>query len=440
MGDHLGQGINGRMERRYVFLQGPHGPFFSQLASRLSRLGADVTRVGFTAGDRFFWPRALPYRAFLGRLSDWPETIARILDETRATDIVLYGDTRAIHAAAIKAATARNLRLHIFEEGYLRPYWITYERSGANGNSRLMTISDDEVAAAIGPAPPALRTPPAKWGAIRAHIVYGALYQFFVLAFNRTYRALVPHRDIPVAREAWLYFKLLLFMVPHWIERVLATRAVVRGGFAYHLALLQLAHDANFRDHGPFADMGAFLTEVITGFARGAPAHHHLVFKAHPLEDGRYPLRREIRRLARQHGLSGRVHFVRGGKLARLLDGASTAVTVNSTAAHQALWRGLPVKAFGRAIYTKRGFTSAQPLAKFFAHPDPMDQTAYTRFRHYILATSQLPGSYYSTAGRTQLMRRIIDLMHSETDPYDSLKRGKMETDRQLFAIPNTGC
>ena len=43
-----------------------------------------------------------------------------------------------------------------------------------------------------------------------------------------------------------------------------------------------------------------FLDVVIEGFATGAARHHHLVFKAHPLEDGRVPLRREIRRLARR--------------------------------------------------------------------------------------------------------------------------------------------
>ncbi len=44
--------------------------------------------------------------------------------------------------------------------------------------------------------------------------------------------------------------------------------------------------------------MTQFLELVIEGFAKGAAPHHHLVFKAHPLEDGRVPVAREIRRLA----------------------------------------------------------------------------------------------------------------------------------------------
>ena len=41
---------------------------------------------------------------------------------------------------------------------------------------------------------------------------------------------------------------------------------------------------------------------------------------------------------------------VRGGKLAQLLNHARSVVTVNSTAAQQALWRGLPTRTFGAAV------------------------------------------------------------------------------------------
>ena len=104
--------------------------------------------------------------------------------------------------------------------------------------------------------------------------------------------------------------------------------AIRHGGFPYHLALLQLEHDANFQAHSPFASLADFLGEAISGFAKGAPSHHHLVFKAHPLDDGRVNLARMIRQIADDHALSARVHFVRGGKLARLLDHATTAITV----------------------------------------------------------------------------------------------------------------
>ena len=56
--------------RAFLFLQGPHGPFFHQLATMLRRTRADVWRVGFNAGDRAFWPDGARYIAFRGQAED----------------------------------------------------------------------------------------------------------------------------------------------------------------------------------------------------------------------------------------------------------------------------------------------------------------------------------------------------------------------------------
>ena len=408
-------------DRSFLFLQGPHGPFFRRLAERLAATGADVRRVGFNRGDQVFWHDPQRYVAHRGPAGDWPDRIAALLDDCAVTDLVLYGDTRPVHAQAIAAARARGIAVHVFEEGYLRPYWVTYERGGANGNSRLMSMPVARMRQALAGRDLDLPDAPARWGEMRQHIFWGALYHGFVLLANRDYAGFRPHRALDVRQEFHLYLRRLALMPFHWLDRVRATRAIRTGGFPYHLALLQLAHDASFRDHGPFATMSDFLETLIAGFAEGAPAHHHLVCKAHPLEDGRTPLHADIRRIAQAHGIAGRVHFVRGGKLARLLDEARSAVTVNSTAAHQALWRGLPVRAFGQAVYRKPEFVSDQPLAAFFADPQPPDSRAYRLYRHYLLETSQVRGGFYSVRGRRRLLRRAVDLMLAATDPYEAL-------------------
>ncbi|MCO8145925.1 capsule biosynthesis protein CapA [Rhodovulum tesquicola] len=406
--------------RRFLLLQGPHGPFFDRLGRALRAAGHAVWRAGFNRGDSAFWSDRARYVPVTCTPADWPMACAGLLDRLAITDIALYGDTRPIHAAAIAAARARGLRIHIFEEGYLRPYWVTYEREGANGHSRLMDLSIPDIAARLpGDAPPAAEAP-AHWGDLRAHIFHGALYHGLVMLPSRRYRHFSPHRGLPVRAEFALYLRRLALLPVHAAARFAATRTIRGGGFPYHLVLLQLAHDANFRHHGPFARIEDFLALCIDGFARGAPSHHHLVFKAHPLEDGRSPLPRTIRALARAQGLAGRVHFVPGGKLALLLDGATSAVTVNSTAAQQALWRGLPLRAFGRAVYDKPELVSDQPLAEFFADPRPPDPAAYRLFRRFLLETSQVPGGFYSRRGRDQLMRLMVDMMLASIDPYDS--------------------
>lgn len=421
--------------KRFLLLQGPHGPFFARLGRMLARSGAQVWRVGFNRGDRAFWHDGASYIPYRGHPEDWPAVFAALVAEKGITDLVLYGDTRPVHARAVALAKARGLTVHVFEEGYLRPYWITYERGGSNGHSRLMETTVAEMQAALAKADMDLPDAPARWGDMRQHMVWGAIYHWFVLTGFWDYRNFRPHRALTVGQEFWLYCKRLAMLPVHALERRVAQARIRLGGFPYHLVILQLEHDASFRDHSPFSTMVEFLALVTEGFARGAAPHHHLVFKAHPLEDGRVAVKAAIRRLAREHGVADRVHFVRGGKLAVLLNHARSAVTVNSTAGQQALWRGLPLRAFGRAVYSKPEFVSNQPAERFFAQATRPDTRAYRDYRHYLLETSQVAGGFYSSRGRRELLRQVVDMMLSAQDPYDALLSGNAAPRQQLRVV-----
>jgi capsular polysaccharide export protein len=422
-------------DRVFLFLQGPHGPFFQQLGRMLRHTGARVYRVGFNAGDQAFWRDKSSYIPYLGPADQWPGTFTNLITDKNITDLVLYGDTRPIHARAIECARAAGVRIHVFEEGYMRPYWVTYERGGSNGHSRLMEMDVQHMSEVLDNIHSDASMPPASWGDMRHHIFYGAVYHGFLLLKNRRYGNFQPHRALSVAHEFKLYLRRLLLMPAQAIERRISTRRIRNGGFPYHLALLQLEHDASFQAHSPFGSMADFLKTVVEGFAEGAPGHHHLVFKAHPLEDGRVPIRNLLKQLAQTYGVTGRVHYVRGGKLARLLDEARSAVTVNSTAAQQVLWRGIPLKTFGAAVYAKPEFVSTKPLVEFFAGAERPDREAYTVYRRYLLETSQVAGGFYSARGRRQLMRQAVDMMLAGEDPYEALKSGTAAPRQQLYIV-----
>lgn len=440
---HGGQGrVGGRKagpldeKRVFLFLQGPHGPYFQQLAAMMRTAGADCWRVGFNAGDAFFWRDKAGYIPFDYGLEKWGNRFDQIVADKAVTDIVLYGDARPIHAEAIARAHIHGLTIHVFEEGYLRPYWISYERGGSNGHSRLMQMSVEEMRDVLAKSPVEPPVSPARWGDMRQHIFYGALYHFFVMFNNRAYANFTPHRGVPVAREFLGYLKGLLLMPVTSAERRIASRRIRLGRFPYHIALLQLEHDSSFQTHSPFATMADFLEEVLQAFAEGAPRHHHLVIKAHPLDDGNIGLRRQIRALAERYDLKGRVHFLRGGKLAELLADTRTAVTVNSTAGQQALYRGIPLRSFGKAVYNKPEFVSSQPLAEFFAGAIRPDRQAYGDYRRYLLETSQVAGGFYSARARRQLLRQIVDMMLAPEDPYEALKSGTAAPRQQLRIVP----
>ena len=120
----------------------------------------------------------------------------------------------------------------------------------------------------------------------------------------------------------------------------------------------------------------------------------------------------------------------------RLLDAARTAVTVNSTAAQQVLWRGIPLKAFGRAVYSKPDLASTQALPEFFAQPVRPDRRAYRDYRRFLLETSQVSGGFYSAAGRRRLLRQVADMMLAAEDPYDALRAGRAAPRQPLRALP----
>jgi len=428
MGEALGKG------RIFAFMQGPHGPFFWDLARALQQTGAETFKIGFNRGDQAFWRDADTYHAYLGRPESWAGEVRNIFEARQVTDIVVYGDMRHVNAQAIAAARELGITVHCLEEGYLRPYWVTYERGGVNGNSRLVDMSVAQMRAELGPQDVELPDAPARWGDMWHHAFYGALYHWHILFRNHVYRYYRTHRDISVFHEFRLHFRQLLAMPLHAARRLIETRRIRRGGYVYHLALLQLGHDSSIRHHSPIRSMPEFIQIVIESFAKGAPRHHHLVIKTHPLEDGRYPLEKIANQAALKTGVVGRIHFVPGGKLAGLMDFARSVVTINSTAGQQALWRGLPVKAFGVSVYGKPEFVSDQSLAAFFADPQKPDTHAYRDYRRYLLETSQVMGGFYSSKSRYRLIRNVVDRVLDVNDPYDALK-SKRATPRQQLCV-----
>ena len=66
--------------------------------------------MGFNGSDAFFWSNKARFIAHTDSLEAWPEALSKIIAEKTITDIVLYGDTRPLHAEAIKLAKGLGLR------------------------------------------------------------------------------------------------------------------------------------------------------------------------------------------------------------------------------------------------------------------------------------------------------------------------------------------
>jgi capsular polysaccharide export protein len=393
------------MSQSFLFLQGPHGPFFRELGRRLVAAGHRVARVNFNGGDVADWPMGDVF-FFRDRPEAWPERVGALAGARGVTDLVLYGDCRPLHRTAIEALRPRGVRIHVFEEGYFRPDWITLERDGVNGHSRLIlepaalkAAFDPSVpvAPALAPLPPA--TPAMVRLCIRHYLARGCLAPLF--AHHRSHRPQSSWREL----RAWLdCYRRRRFGTDGERRRI---DAILADPAPMFLFTLQLDSDAQIRCHSPFSGMLEAIAVVIRSFAVGADPTDRLVIKNHPLDNGSVDYRRLIADLAAACGCADRVLFIEGGHLPTLLRCARGVVMVNSTAGLQAIHHGRPTKVLGRAIYALPGLVDQQPLDTYWRDPEPPDPLLYRALRRHLMTVCQFNGSFFTADGRARLLPAV---------------------------------
>ena len=380
-------------DRRVLLLQGPRSPFFARLADSLAARGAGVDRVLFCAGDALFWRGRKAIR-FRGAPADWPAAARRILAETGATDVAGLGDGRFWHAEGFAAARAAGAAVHVVEQGYLRPGWLTVE-ADALGAWR---PRPEDLDAPDGPAPaaPHPRAGFAAWAAMDvawdlANLTVGRVtYPRF-----RTHGLHHPASEwLGVARRA--------------AARRLAGRAQARAlaeadGPLFLLAL-QLETDFQIRRNGPPGGLRAAVAAACRSFARAAPPGARLIVKPHPLDPGVAPWRRIAAEAAGDRAL-----WLDGGHLDALFPRLAGLVTANSTAGLSALRAGVPVAVLGRAVYEDLAWRG--PLDGFWAAPPPPDPRRVRALLRALAAATQVPGHFDGprmAAGAEAVAERIL--------------------------------
>lgn len=379
-------------KRRYLFLQGPHGPFALRLARALAAEGHDVCRINFNGGDRVDW-HGLPSVNFTGSTKDWPVFLKNYMKDASVTDIVFYGYWRPMHHAAVAIARETGVRLHGLEEGLLRPNWITL--------SPLMPHEQaDELRQRLeagGSVSPVLRETPPPCGDNHGWMLFYCFrYYLFYYLSTLTFRRYRSHREefplLDMCKWVWLSF-----FYP-WRKREAHGRivAVLRRKKPFYLLCLQLQGDSQIRRYSSFKDMTQLMELVMESFALNAPAGARLAVKSHPLDNNAKRHEENCMAIAKRLGIAGRVDFIAYGKLAPLLKCARGLVTVNSSAGFSALYHGCPVKNLGQAAYGVPGLVDEKPLAMFWQNPQRPDGALYAALQNTLANTTQAAGGFYA--------------------------------------------
>ena len=390
---NLAENIISQTRNRYLFLQGPIGSFFSGIAKRLLEAGHDVHHITFNGGDRLFWA-AGHSRDYTGGVQDWPQFLEKFLSDHRITDIVLFGDCRPLHRIAVNIGEARGIHIHVCEEGYLRPNWLTLERDGVNRHSSLSRDPAWYVAQAENLAPwhPGI----AVSGSFFHRAVDDVLYRLATVLLAWRYSGYRTHKPWSPMVEYWSGARRFFFNPAAKRRSAQLASELIARSQNFYLLPLQLEADSQIRFHSEMGSMIPAIKQIVDSFARHAPAESMLVVTEHPLDTGVVDLGRVTQQHAAEAGVSDRVIFMRGGSPEPLLRASQGVITVNSTLGILALDFNLPVKTLGHAIYDLPGLTFQGKVDQFWLQKAPPDRVIFDCFRRVVAAESQINGGLYS--------------------------------------------
>lgn len=375
-----------------LLLQGKMGAFFCRFATFLMDGGRQVHKINFNAGDAFFYCHKDKMSNFRGRLDEFDAFITKIIQEHQIDAVVCFNDCRPYHMIAKDVTTRLGVSFFVFEEGYLRPDYITLEEGGINGFSQLnpaMIESFDQ--ANDKPKYTANRF----WRLCVASIVYYAI----VFLGQWHYPHYEHYRGLSIWQEmvAWLiapFRKIARYYPDKWLQKRLTRTASEQ----YYLVSLQVHNDSQITHHSDYDDVTDFIREVMVSFAKFAPKDTQILFKHHPLDRGHRDYKALIHQWADELGLQGRAHYGCDMHLPSLIRHSIGMITVNSTTGLQSIYHQKPTKIMGRALYDIERLTDQQSLDEFWGNPVAPDHEFYLKFREYLIEQTQLNGSFYGTS------------------------------------------
>ena len=405
--------------RRFLLVTLPSGPFGRRLAKQLRLAGADVLRVILNGGDLVSWglasalwprvPRPL-WRSWL----DWQ------LFEQSITDLVVFGDTVAFSAEALACARENGVRTWVLENGYNRPDWVTLEPTGVNAYSCMSR--DARAYRDVDLDEPVEESP--HVGLITPYHTVNISSYFAGVVLGTP---LFPTYRYPYAVPLWpqIFGHIRRYCV--WLMRQnrwdREARVIMDDTRPFFVACLQREGDSQLIEHSDLKTNAAFMSQVITNFAKGAPRDHRLVFKNHPLDPGVEDLAARCHAIARKAKIADRVVFLEGGLFAPLARASKGVVAVNSTAAYAALGFGVPVKLLGRAVFDIDGLTDPRPLEHFWTAPAAPDADLFARFRRRLSARTQVYGSFHNPRNLSGTAKRLVERL-VELDQFKASDQG----------------
>lgn len=378
-------------DKTILFLQGPMGNFFKNIDYVFTKKGAKTIHLGFNAGDYFF-ANHTHYVPYKGKQEEYQSFIETFLVQRKIDKIFLFGDCRFYQSVSIQAALKLKIDVFVFEEGYIRPNYITMEKYGVNNYSAIPRERSFYAALDVTEIKEAQDVHYSQFKMIGSAIVYYLMGNIFTYLYPH-YK---HHRDFSAVKEA--FFGVRSF-VRKWIYPFYEKKfiSLIRNELSnnYFFVPLQTYNDFQILEHSNYKSVEKFIIEVLESFAQYTE-NVYLIFKHHPVDRGRKNYKSFIEEQAYILGVQNRVLVLYDTHLPTLLKNAIGTVTINSTVGLSSLYHKTPTITLGNAIYDIEGLTSKGiELKDFWNMQKKVDDELLYKFRSYVIENTQLNGSFY---------------------------------------------
>jgi len=377
--------------KKILLLQGPMGVFFSDLDKLFRQQGAITFRIGFNAGDWIFANKDhyIPYR---DSIDNWEEFIKNFFINYEIDKVFLLGDCRIYQRIAIEIAQELDIETYVFEEGYIRPNYVTLEKWGVNNFS--LIPRDSQFYKDLSKNEYEHKEDQPTNPSFLKMAISASIYYLFAYFGKFRYPHYIHHRELHPLKEFGYGIRSLYRKYLYKVLESNKQQDIIKKEFFF--VPLQTYNDFQLKTHSSFNTIEEFIKIVMISFSSNNINNNiHLVFKHHPMDRGRKNYAKYIYKLAKELGITNQVIVIYDLHLPTLLSHTIGTVTINSTVGLQALYHNSPVKVLGNAIYDIDGLCDQKPLDKFWKNPEKPDRELFEKFRGYLINNTQINCSFY---------------------------------------------
>lgn len=399
----LKSGLHHFQGKNVLLLQGPVGPFFYRLSKDLKAAGATVFKINFNGGDLLFYPKgAISYTKSLVAFEEFLEDFC----QKHSIDTMLFfNDCRPLHRIATHTARKLSIKIGVFEEGYIRPNFITFENGGVNAFSPIprdpqfykeIQRKDDGNFQDIKNPYPFMAT-------------WAILYWVGAFVFGWYFNNELHHRPLnPLEFYPWLVSLYRKFSFRRLDKE--NAKKILAHPKQYFIVPLQVHNDTQIATHFMSGNVESFIQNSIISFAKHSQKDKLLVFKHHPMDRGYKNYTNLIYSTAIGHDVHERVFYLHDLHLPTFLDNALGCIVINSTVGLSAIHHKCPLKVCGDAFYDIEGLVFKGTLGEFWkkAEEFEIDTELYLNFRSYLIKNSQLNGNYYKKIPNSHSLSGIM--------------------------------